>query len=191
MTEPFAVSLRLIDQRPFVLFWCSRVAATLGYHMLAVAIGWTIYDLTGSAFDLGLVGLDSIRAGGGVHAADRPCSPIAMTGAISCASRRRPTRVAALIVLAGLLTGAITRDWLFCAVFLIGSARAFELPSGHSLVPSTVAPPLIAARHRGLVIRQPGGGDLRPCRWRAALCLQPATGLRALRRAVPGRRSRS
>ncbi|HEX3858014.1 MAG TPA: MFS transporter, partial [Pseudolabrys sp.] len=52
-----AAPLGLRQHRPFVLFWCARVASTIGYHMLAVVIGWKIYELTDSAFDLGLVGL--------------------------------------------------------------------------------------------------------------------------------------
>jgi hypothetical protein len=35
MTESVAATLRLIDQTPFLRFWCARLAATLGYHMLA------------------------------------------------------------------------------------------------------------------------------------------------------------
>jgi len=50
-------STGLLEQRPFVLLWLARVAATMGYQMLAVVIGWKIYEITGSAFDLGLVGL--------------------------------------------------------------------------------------------------------------------------------------
>jgi MFS family permease len=50
-------STSLRRQRPFVLFWCARVAATTAFEMQAVAVGWQIYDLTGSPFDLGLVGL--------------------------------------------------------------------------------------------------------------------------------------
>jgi hypothetical protein len=47
----------LMQQRPFVLFWLARLFSTIGYQMLAVAIGWQVYELTDSAFDLGLVGL--------------------------------------------------------------------------------------------------------------------------------------
>ena len=47
----------LIQQRPFVLFWLARLASTMGYQMLALTIGWQIYEITNSAFDLGLVGL--------------------------------------------------------------------------------------------------------------------------------------
>ena len=45
----------LVQQRPFVLFWLARIAATIGYQMMALVIGWKIYEITGSAFDLGLV----------------------------------------------------------------------------------------------------------------------------------------
>src|SRR6476646_4573404 len=47
----------LVQQRPFVLFWLARLASTMGYQMLPLAIGWQIYELTNSALDLGLVGL--------------------------------------------------------------------------------------------------------------------------------------
>src|SRR5438309_10974850 len=50
-------STSLRRQRSFVLFWCARVAATSAFQMQAVALGWQIYALTGSALDLGLVGL--------------------------------------------------------------------------------------------------------------------------------------
>ena len=38
-------------------FLSARAAATLAYQMASVAIGWQMYDLTGSPFALGLVGL--------------------------------------------------------------------------------------------------------------------------------------
>src|SRR5690242_17197742 len=101
-------SLRLIEQRPFVLFWLSRLCATTGTQMLALLIGWQIYALTGSAFDLGLVGLIqfvpavvlTLLIG---HAADRY-------------DRRAIVRIAqavyaaaALMITAALVAGAVTR----------------------------------------------------------------------------------
>src|SRR5258706_16245255 len=47
----------LSGYRPFVLFWFARVATIIGYQMLTVAVGWQVYALTSSAFDLGLIGL--------------------------------------------------------------------------------------------------------------------------------------
>jgi MFS family permease len=57
MNSATATSSRLTEQRPFVLFWLARLASTMGYQMLALTIGWQIYELTNSALDLGLVGL--------------------------------------------------------------------------------------------------------------------------------------
>src|SRR5271155_2227216 len=47
----------LMRHNSFGNFWCARVATTMAYQMQSVAIGWQIYDMTGSALDLGLVGL--------------------------------------------------------------------------------------------------------------------------------------
>ena len=55
MSDSSEVSL--LKQRPFVLFWLARLSATMGYHMLAITIGWQMYELTSSALDLGLIGL--------------------------------------------------------------------------------------------------------------------------------------
>jgi MFS family permease len=134
---------RLIEQRSFVLFWLARVFATTGYQMLALLIGWQIYALTGSAFDLGLVGLIqfvpavvlTLAIG---HAADRydRRSIVRLAQAVYA--------LAALIVTAALIAGVLSRGLLFAAVFMIGCARAFELPTGHSLVPSLVPAKLLA-----------------------------------------------
>lgn len=43
--------------RSFALLWSARVLSTLAFHVQAVAVGWQLYELTGSALDLGLVGL--------------------------------------------------------------------------------------------------------------------------------------
>src|SRR5262245_51255623 len=50
-------SQSLLAHRPFVYYWFARTATNGAYHMQAVAVGWQIYELTGSALDLGLVGL--------------------------------------------------------------------------------------------------------------------------------------
>ena len=45
---------------------------------------------------------------------------------------------------------------------MIGCARAFEMPTAHSLVPALVPAPLIARAVGGLDLRQPDRDDLRP-----------------------------
>ena len=48
---------QLRRERPFMRLWVARLLGTAAAQMLMVAIGWHMYELTGSAWDLGLVGL--------------------------------------------------------------------------------------------------------------------------------------
>ena len=47
----------LLAPPAFTLLWCSRILSNVAFNMLGVAVGWQLYALTGSALDLGLVGL--------------------------------------------------------------------------------------------------------------------------------------
>src|SRR3954464_11063460 len=47
----------LLAHRAFLFFLLSRSLSRFSSQIAAVAIGWQVYDLTGSAFDLGMVGL--------------------------------------------------------------------------------------------------------------------------------------
>jgi MFS family permease len=133
----------LARHRPFVLLWLARLCSTIGYQMLAVAIGWQVYQITNSAFDLGLVGLIqfvpavvlTLLIG---HAADRYDRRLIVRTAQGVYA------LAAVMITLALLAGVLSRDLLFGAVFLIGSARAFESPTMHSLVPALVPPGMIA-----------------------------------------------
>ncbi len=132
----------LIAQRPFALLWLARVAATVGYQMMMLLFAWELYALTGSALDLGLVGLIQFVPAVVLtlvigHIADRY-------------ERRQIVRLAqgvyALIAFAVLWTLArhtLSRDLLFVAVFALGTARAFEMPTIHALVPALVPEPLM------------------------------------------------
>lgn len=156
----------LTRQRPFVLFWFSRLAVTVAYHMLIVAIGWTIYDLTNSALDLGLVGLIqfvpnvilTLLVG---HAADRyDRRYIVIAAQVFYA-------LAALTVLIVLVSAVKSVSLLFFAVLVLGCARAFELPAGSALVPALVPQALIsravaawASANQTAVICGPAAGGL-------------------------------
>jgi MFS family permease len=142
MSLPTSSTPGLLQQRPFVLFWLARLSATMGYHMLALTIGWQIYALTNSAFDLGLVGLIqfvpavvlTLLIG---HAADRYDRRLIVRIAQSIYA------LAAIMTTAALLGGWLSRDLLFVAVFMIGCARAFEMPTAHALAPALVPGPMI------------------------------------------------
>src|SRR5262245_52812795 len=46
-----------LQGRDYFLFWTSLLFESLGVNMVAVAIGWQVFAVRHSAFDLGLVGL--------------------------------------------------------------------------------------------------------------------------------------
>jgi MFS family permease len=132
----------LTQQRPFVLFWLARLASTMGYQMLALTIGWQVYEITRSAFDLGLVGLIqfvpavilTLLIG---HAADRYDRRLIVRAA-HCVYA-----LVSIMIAVALLASALSREVLFTAVFIIGSARAFEMPTAHALAPTLVPSALI------------------------------------------------
>ena len=50
-------SASVFGHRAFACYWGGRIVSILSFQMLMVAIGWQLYSLTGSALDLGLLGL--------------------------------------------------------------------------------------------------------------------------------------
>jgi MFS family permease len=46
-----------LQGRDYFLFWSAAGAESLGMNMVAVAIGWQVFSIRHSAFDLGLIGL--------------------------------------------------------------------------------------------------------------------------------------
>lgn len=47
----------LVEYRSFRHFFLSRIATTMSNQMMMVVVAWQMYELTGSAYDLGMVGL--------------------------------------------------------------------------------------------------------------------------------------
>ena len=47
----------LFTHRPFLFYLGTRSCTRFATQIAAVAVGWQVYELTGSAFDLGMIGL--------------------------------------------------------------------------------------------------------------------------------------
>jgi MFS family permease len=138
----------LLRHRPFCFFVLARVASTLALQMQVVAVGWQIYQMTGSAFDLGMIGLVQFIPSIFLvfivgHIADRY-------------NRRRIAMLCvllegmcALLLAVGNAGGWLTKEMVFTAVFLIGIGRAFSAPIMQTLVsamvPASVLPRAISA----------------------------------------------
>jgi MFS family permease len=132
----------VLQHRPFVLFWLSRLALTVGYHMLIVAVGWQLYALTGDPFDLGLIGLVQfvpamllfLVVGQIVDRHDRRMVLVACQAIEG---------IAAATLLIGVLTGKTSRELILAVSFILGIARAFEVTVMQILVPNLVPLPLV------------------------------------------------
>ena len=134
-TPPLRSSI--LAHRPFALFWSGRVLATTGFQMQSVAVGWQMYELTGSALDLGLVGLAQFL----------PMLVFALvTGHVADQFDRKRIVVACQWVkllaagafALGSLYGGLPREAMFAVVFVFGAARAFEMPTLQALLPGIV-----------------------------------------------------
>ena len=127
----------VFHHRPFKLFLCARAATFMAFQMLAVAVGWQIYELTGSAMYLGLVGLAqfmpmfllTLVVG---HVADRY-------------DRRSIARIcqaveglAAGVLALGSFSGWQSKWSILIIIFIVGGGRAFEGPSLQALLPGLV-----------------------------------------------------
>ena len=133
----------LFKQRSFMRYWTARVATNAGTQMLMVAVGWEMYSLTDSAWDLGLVGLFqflpalllTLPAG---HLADRTSRRL-----IFILTSIGLAMVAALLAFAS-FEHWTSRALLLGASVLLGTIRAFQSPAQQSLMPELVPLPLLS-----------------------------------------------
>jgi MFS family permease len=161
-----ASETQLTAHRSFVMFWCARVFSVAAYMALTVGIGWQIYDLTGSAFDLGLVGLAQflpfialpLLIGQVADRFDRPTVLRICQTIHACA---------ALTLAFGTFSGWLSREAILAILFVVGTCRAFEVPTMHTLVPGLVPKTLLpravaaaTAANQSAVICGPALGGL-------------------------------
>jgi len=132
----------LLQQTPFVRFWMARVTGILSNQMLMLAVAWQMYDLTSSAWDLGLVGLFqfvpallmTLPAG---HLADR------LHRARIFAACMAAQAAVALVLLVSTEFSWTTRGLILLLSVVLGVARAFQMPAQQALTPLLVPPSLL------------------------------------------------
>ncbi len=132
-----SVPVELLQYRAFVRFWLARVSGTGAAQMLMLAIGWQMYTLTASAWDLGLVGLAqfapavavSLLAG---HAADRfhRARLVGVCFAVQA--------VVTLVLLAATQGDWASRGVLLGLSLVLGAVRPFQMSAQQALLPALV-----------------------------------------------------
>ena len=137
MNPPDAVPDSILRHRPFVFYWSARTCAAIGFQMLGVAVAWQMYALTGSAFDLGLVGL--------VQFLPMAAFMLVAGQVADRYDRRRLLQIcqtveglAAAALAIGSVSGWVSKEFILAAVFVFGVGRAFEAPTQQTLLPAVV-----------------------------------------------------
>lgn len=123
----------LFQHRPFLLYFGGRLFSNFSRQIVAVAVGWQVYDITKSALHLGLVGLAqflptlilTFYAG---HVADR-------------FDRKRVVQLCqwSEAITAGFLAWGTMGGWLqvshiYMACVVFGAVTAFERPAGAAMI---------------------------------------------------------
>jgi MFS family permease len=134
MTDAYA-ALR----HPFVrLFAFGRFAAIAGWQMINVAVGWHLYERTGDAWSLGLVGVVEL-------------APVLLlmivVGNMADRYPRRNVAMFAHALVAFAAVGLALVSWLhgptpaiYAFLAVIGIGRAFASPSVNTILPQLLAP---------------------------------------------------
>ena len=127
----------LLTQRSFLLFLVSRSLSRFSSLIGIVAFGWQVYDLTDSAFALGMIGLV-----GFIPAA------LLVFVAGNAADRYERKRIlqicqfaeaaTSLMLAWGAYAGWLTVTDIFIAVLVLGTTAAFENPATAALLPQVV-----------------------------------------------------
>ena len=137
ITPSTSSNSRLFKHKPFLLFFGASGFSELAYQIAFVALGWQVYALSGSAFDLGLIGLIQFLPSVLLvfvigHAADKyPRRPLVQI----CQLIEAAT---ALYLAVGSICGWLSVMNIFVSVGVLGMAMAFEGPAATALLPAVV-----------------------------------------------------
>jgi MFS family permease len=127
----------LLKNRDFVLYLVGRFIASLGQQMVTVAVGWELYERTGKAIALGLVGLTqmvpmiALTLPAGHFADNHDRKRIIVFGMLGMA-----------VAGAGLAVSSWLRapvGWIYACLFLGGCARTFMWPASSAFMPQLVS----------------------------------------------------
>jgi len=129
--------LAVLRNRNLSFYLSSRFLGTLAVQMQSVAVGWQVYQITGSLFDLGLIGLAQFApflvlilwAG---HVADRYDRRKIIVGCMLT------QLLVSALLLAFTASGSHVVWPVFAVLVLFGSARAFMMPASQAVLRNLV-----------------------------------------------------
>ncbi len=130
-------SRRAFSYKGYRFFWLATALTSFAVQIMAVAVGWQIYDLTGQPLLLGLVGLSLFTPA---------LLLVLVTGLTADRLNRRAIMVSCLgvefvcaLLLLLFTRGAVQQVWpIFVVLVVLGTGRAFMNPAVGSLAPNLV-----------------------------------------------------
>jgi MFS family permease len=133
----------LADYPKLLRLLVSRLFGGAANQMVMMAVGWQMYELTGSAWDLGLIGLFqflpvlvfTLIAG---HTADRYDRARIVSVAVAT------QMLACGVLLGATLTARLTPSLLIAVSVVLGAATTFQRPAQQSLIGAMVPGRLLA-----------------------------------------------
>ena len=126
-----------LHNRDFALVCGARFAVTLAIHVANVAIGWYIYDVTGSAFALAYLGLAGLLPA---------LTLVLVTGYVADRIDRRLVMFGSDLVLTAtglallwLVVSDTSMVWpIYLVVLVVSASRAFHNPAAQAIIPALV-----------------------------------------------------
>ena len=129
--------LGVLRNRNLSFYLSARFLGTLAVQMQSVAVGWQVYQITGSLFDLGLIGLAQFAP-----------FLVLILWAGHVADRHDRRKIIVLCMLVQLLVSALLLTFtfsgssvvwpVFAVLVLFGSARAFMMPASQAVLRNLV-----------------------------------------------------
>lgn len=127
------MQLSAFTHRPFKLYWLARFCVTFSVQIIAVAVGWQVYDLTRDPLDLGILGMVQFLP---------MLLLVLVTGSVADRYGHRKVMLVAATVEVLCAAGILTFAWtglqtplpIFIALTVLAVARAFFGPASQALV---------------------------------------------------------
>ena len=127
----------LLRHPAYVRFLYVRIAASVALQLQVVAVGWQMYELTSSPFDLGLIGLVQFIPAVGLFVVVGHVADHYDRRWVACAAQLTEALAVAVLAFAN-AAGRLTPALLLAMAFLVGAGRSFEQPSLQSVLPNLV-----------------------------------------------------
>ena len=162
MSQEIAKAGSVWAHRTYALYFVGRIVSILSFQMLVVAIGWQLYVLTGSALDLGFLGLAQF------------VPMLVLTPLVGHIVDRHDHRHILLVCQVAEATAAAVGAWhapgslsplaMYVIVALVGATRAFrDLPTMVAIIPGLVPRPLVPSATAWFATANQAGGIIGRC----------------------------